>query len=141
MGALKNEAIHKRAAARDKSADKGGRVAFADFKFVRLELLADEKDKFKALLASGEFDDISPDEFVSQGYTVKYSPGDAGKTVICSITQPMVNHCNGGLVLTGRGRDSAVALAVCAYKHVYLCTEGQWREAENRRGTAFDDIA
>lgn len=140
MSVAKEQLSQRRNASKRSGEHKSSKVAFADFRFVRIELLADEKEDFKALLAAGEFSDVTPDQFISEGYTVKFSAGDNGSTVICSISQPCADHPNAALVLTGRGRDTATALAVCVYKHTILATDGLWRECESRRGTAYDDI-
>lgn len=118
---------------------ENARVPFSDFRFARIELLEEEKERLRALVSSGEFESLSTDFFLEQGYGVGYSVGDDGKTVICTASMYDAGHPNGGLRLTGRGRDAASALTALAFKHIYLCEDGMWREAENRRGGSFAD--
>lgn len=140
MGHGKNPDQGKSSRARRDTQKANQRVPFADFRFVRIELLEGEKERFRDLLAAGEFAPLDADEFIVEGYTVKYTYDDKAKTVICSVSQPFVEHHNSGLVLTGRGRDTVTALAVCAFKHRYLCQDTLWREAEAQRGGSYDDI-
>lgn len=119
---------------------KAGKVGYSDFRFVRIELLDKEKEEFRSLLAAGEFDHVSVDDFIQEGYKVTFVGQDGGNTALCSISQPNDNHHNAGLILTGRGRDSATAVRVCYYKDKYLCDDGLWREAEARRGGQYDDV-
>ena len=141
MGTMKEKKNDRgNATAREKER-KNAKVPYADFRFVRLELTEPEKDNFRSLLGSGEFESLSPDDFLPDGYKVSFTSGDNEASVICSISQPFATHHNHGLILTGRGRDSATALAVCAYKHLYLCEDTLWREAEQRRGGSYSDIA
>lgn len=117
----------------------GRRVGFGDFRFVKLDLLADEKQDLRRRLAEGFTEQVSIDYFVSEGYSVKFSLGDGGATVVCSISQANIDHQNAALILTGRGRDAITALAVCTYKHFILCNNGMWKEAEDRRvGSGID---
>lgn len=116
------------------------KVPFSDFRFVRIELLEPDKESFRSLLASGEFESLSPDDFVGEGYKVSFAETDAEKSIICSVSMAKADHHNAGLILTGRGRDSATALAVVAFKHIYLCQDTLWREAESQRGGSYSDI-
>lgn len=126
---------------RDKRKSKGaGKVPFADIRFVRIELLESERQEFRAQLASGEFDDISIDDFLDSGYKITFSNDPRGAGVICSATALQGDHPNAGLVLTGRGRDSATALAVVSFKDSVLCPDGLWRAAEDRRGGSYSDV-
>lgn len=140
MGAMKNASSERKDARATASKGKQGKIPFSDFRFVRIELTEDEKQTFRALLDSGEFDGISPDDFVSQGCKVSFSAGDDAGTIICSVTCTDPTAVNAALVLTGRGRISTTALAVCMYKHIYLCSDGSWREGEARRGGGYSDI-
>lgn len=116
------------------------KVPYADFRFVRLELTEPEKEHFRSLLASGEFESLSLDDFLRDGYKVTLSNTGENGTIICSVSMPYANHHNAGLVLTGRGRDAATAAAVVTYKHNYLAQDTLWREAESRRGGSYSDI-
>lgn len=116
------------------------KVAYSDYRFVRIELTEADKERFRALLASGEFESLSVTDFVRDGYKVSFSEADSGHTIICSISQPYAQHHNAGLVLTGRGSDAETALAVVAYKHIYLCEDQLWRQAEDARGGSYSDI-
>lgn len=120
---------------------KDAKVPFSESRFVRIELTEKDKEQFRALLEAGEFESLRIDDFLSERYSVSFSEGDGGKTVVCTVRMAYVDHPNAGLSLTGRGRDSATALAVCAYKHTYLCSEQLWRAAEDSRGGSYSDIA
>lgn len=116
------------------------KVPFSDFRFVRIELLEGEKEQFRSLMESGEFTDVDVDGWLLEGYSLKHTYDPQNKTFVCSLSQPYAEHPNGGLVLTGRGRDTATALSVVAFKHFYLCEDTLWREAESRRGGSYSDI-
>lgn len=119
----------------DKSA--GGTTAF---RFVNIELTAEQKEDFKALLAAGEFNEVCVDDWTRLGYKVSFTSGDAGKTSICSVVCGVEGDPNHGQILTGRGGDSTTALRVAAYKDTYLCEDGVWGTSPNLRGGAAGDI-
>lgn len=125
--------------AKRESKREATRVPYSDFRFVRIELVEDEKEVLRALVGSGEFESLSADFFLELGYGVGFSTGDAGNTVICTVSMYNATHPNAGLRLTGRGRDAASALISCAYKHVYLCEDGMWRQGEDKRGGSTAD--
>lgn len=119
---------------------ESGKVPFGDIRFVRIELLEHEKQEFRSLLAAGEFSELSADDFLESGYKVTFSNDPRSEGVICSVTALQAEHPNGGLVLTGRGRDSFTAMAAASFKDRYLCPDGLWRAAEDQRGGSYDDI-
>ena len=119
------------------AAQSGGKF---NARFVGIELLAEEKQNFRSLLESGEFESLSPDDFIERGYKVTFTADKRGGGVICTLSAPDLDHPNNGLLLTGRGGDSTTALAVAAYKDIYLCPDGLWLEAEGRRRRDADDI-
>jgi len=135
MGHGKNPPVKSR-----KHSSPAGRVAFADMRFVRIELLESEKDEFRALLDSGEFETVSIDNFIERGYKVTYTRDTRGGGALCTVSAGDADHPNAGLMLTGRGRDATVALAVVAFKDIYLCPDGLWRAAEDSRGGSYSDI-
>lgn len=121
-------------------ATKGKSGAF-NARFVGIELLAEEKQQFRALLDSGEFSDLQVDDFIERGYKVTFTSDKRGGGVICTLSAPDADHVNNGLLLTGRGRDATTALGVVAFKDIYLCPDGLWLEAESLRSRNTDDIA
>lgn len=138
MGAFGNGDDKKRGKA--KAAKSATKLAFGDYKLVRIELTSSEKEDFAGLLADGEYTGLTVSFFLDQGYTVKFSTQDSGKTVVVSITCPVPDHYNAGGVLTARAGDPATALAVAAYKDVVLVADGNWFECEARRAGATPDI-
>jgi len=135
MGHGKNPPVKSR-----KHSRPAGRVAFADMRFVRIELLESEKEVFRALLDSGEFEQVSADDFIERGYKVTFTQDTRGGGALCTVSACAADHPNAGLMLTGRGRDAATAIAVVAYKDIYLCPDGLWRAAEDQRGGSYSDI-
>lgn len=113
---------------------------FSDFRFVRIELREEHKERFRSLLDSGEFRDLSVDDYIALGYKVSFSGSNEGKTVVCSFSASSPEHGNAGLVLTSRAADSVTALAVNAFKDIYLCMDGLWRTGENAGGGDANDI-
>lgn len=140
MGHAKQQKINRRSGSASERTRANTRVAYSDYRFVRIELTEQEKQQFRDLLAAGEFESLSVTDFVREGYKLSFSEGDEGHTVICSVSQPHADHHNAGLILTGRGGDAETALAVVAFKHVYLCEDTLWRSAEDNRGGSYNDI-
>ncbi len=121
-------------------ASRSGRGGSYSHRFVRIELDATSKAEFKSLLDSGEFGDTCIDEFLKAGYSVRFSAGDGGKTVVCTVTCSVESDSNNGLMLSGRGRDADTAIAVCVYKDTYLCNDGVWATGELKSVQDADDI-
>lgn len=140
MGVNKELKNAKRPASKGASLSKTGKIPFSDFRFVRIELTSAERDDCRSMLEAGEFESFSIDDYLAEGYKVSFNRDDAHDSTICSISQPDPTHQNAGLILTGRGRDSAAALGVVSYKSHYLCEDSLWREAESRRGGSYNDI-
>lgn len=121
-------------------ADKRSKVPFNEFRFVRIELTEPEKQEFRALLDSGEFDEIPLDGWIGRGFKISISPDDKGGGIIASLSATYSDSDNKGLVLTARGRDAITALAVLEYKDKYLAGEDGWGSCEDRRGGSYSDI-
>ncbi len=109
-------------------------------RFVRIELNTTTKEQFRALLADGEFTPGELDGFLQAGYSVRFSPTDGGKTIVCTVSCSLDSDPNNGLMLTGRGGDASTALAVCAYKDRYLCENGAWASGEDMVAGSAGDI-
>lgn len=108
----------------------GGKSGKFNFRFVRIELSQDNKQEFKSLVDSGEFDSISIDDYTKLGYKVSFTIQDDGKTTLCSISCGLEHDPNYQRILTGRGGNSIIALRVAAYKDIYLCEDGVWATGE-----------
>lgn len=134
---------HAKQSQRDKTrarTGKGGKLPWDAYRFVRIELTAQEKEDFRSLRAGGEFDGASVDDLLTQGDKLSISVGDGGVTFTASLTCAHADNPNRGLILTARGGDANTALAVLTYKLLYLVGESLWREAEDRRGGSYNDI-
>lgn len=138
-------------AKRDRTNDTDGRhksvksnrpikVPFAEFRFVRIELTEPEKDEFRKLRDSGEFDTVDVDHWAKQGYKLSVSYDDQHNSIIVSLTAQYRDMDNSGLILTGRGASYASALGVLEYKDKYLCGDVGWLAAESGRGGSYGDI-
>jgi hypothetical protein len=126
--------------AKDKRTDGDGTIPFSEMRFVRIELTEAEKEEFRALMANEEFTSDFLDKAVRAGYKVSFSLDKNGGGVLCSIRAESRGLLDAGLILTGRGKTIAVAVAVCEYKSNYLADENGWLAAETRRGGSFDDV-
>lgn len=113
---------------------------FGEFRFVNIEFTTGEREDFKLQFQAGEFDGYTIDHWLQQGYKVSFSVGNAGTTRICAISCKEAGHPNAGLIITGRGTDTATALGAVSYKIGVLCTDGLWQEAADRRGGTVDDV-
>lgn len=140
MGYEKNKGISGGRGAKGKSRAKGTRFEYDEMRFARIELTEAEKQSFREYESAGEFDGLMVDDILDGVDTLSFSRGDGGKTITATASCFQSDHPNGGLRLTGKGGNAARALAVLAYKVVYLVGDGTWREAEDRRGGSFDDI-
>lgn len=139
--AKSDEQLNKQDARRSRNTTAGGKADTRDnYRFVNIELTSSQKEEFKALLADGEFDDVSLDAWLLAGYKVTFSSGDGGKTVVCSVICGVVGDANYGYILTGRGGDSTTALRVAAYKDTYLCENGEWLTSPNLTAKSTGDI-
>lgn len=117
-----------------------GRIPFSEMRFVRIELTEAEKQEFKSLLAAEEFSGDFLDQCIKAGYKVTFDRDKNGGGVLCSVRCETTELLDSGLILTGRGKTAAVALAVCEYKSNYLADENGWASAETRRGSSYDDV-
>lgn len=140
MGYEKNKSLSGGRNVRSKSSAKGTRFEYNEMRFARIELNEQHKEAFRSYEASGEFDGLTVSDLLSGVDTISFSRGDDGKTVTCTASCFRGDHPNGGLRLTGKGGDAERALAVLAYKIIYMVADGTWREAEDRLGGSFDDI-
>lgn len=125
---------------RDVRANRPIKVGFADFRFVRVELTEAEKAEFRALLTGGEFDVIDFDGWVRDGYKLSLTYDEQHSSFIATLTAQYRDMPNAGLVLTGRGKTVAAALAVLEFKDRYLAGDDGWAAAEQRRGGSYDDV-
>ncbi len=116
------------------------KVAFSDYRFVRIEFTEAEKAEFRSLLASGEFDSSNRDDWYREGYKLSVSWDVTHNTFVASLTGQYRDQQNAGLVLTARGNSEAIALAALEFKHLYLCSDGLWSAAEDSRGGSYSDI-
>lgn len=113
---------------------------FGEFRFANIEFTAQEREDFKLQFSEGEFEGFSIAYWLEQGYKVSFSLGNAGTTCTCSISCKEAGHPNSGLIITGRGRDPATALASVSYKIHVLCADGLWGEGAERRGGVVDGV-
>jgi len=116
------------------------RYSFAEMRFVRIELTESEKEEFRALLAAGEFDSGFLDLCIDANYSITINRDKNGGGVLVSIRAEHKNMLDGGLILSGRGKDVPTAVAVCEFKSTYLADENGWLAAETRRGGSASDI-
>ncbi len=123
-----------------KNTGQKSRVAFADYRFVRIELTEAEKVEFRSLLASGELEGMDIDAWLERGYKFTLTRDSKGGGVIASLSQQNVDSEDAGLILTGRGGDTVTAMAVLTYKDKYLAGDDGWKACEARRGGGYDDI-
>lgn len=123
-----------------KSRTKQQKVAFNDFRFIRVELTEPEKDEFRSLLEGGEFDPLPLDDWLERGLKLTLSAERGKRTVIASLSGVWLDGGDAGLVLVGRGGDAITAMAVLQYKDEYLCGDEGWLAAETRRGGSYSDI-
>lgn len=120
---------------------KPSKVPFSSIRFVRIELSETERAEFKSLVESGEFEHLPLDVWCETGYKLSVSRDPNGNGCLATLTGQYTNMPNAGLVLSGRGRDAATAMAVLEFKDRYLCDDGGWSEAETARGGGYTDIA
>lgn len=139
MGSQKELKNEKRTA-KVGAGKKRFKVPFSEFRFVRIELTEQEKNSYRQLLESGEFDEIPLDEWLASSYKVSLSADGEGGGVVASITSVYSDSPNAGLVLTARGRSAVSALAVLTYKDRYLAGEDGWLACESGRGGSYSDI-
>ena len=116
-------------------------LAFSDYRLVRIEFTAEEKDECRDFLDTHGTEPLPLDAYTDQRYTVKFSKDKNGGGVLCSITSTNPEDVNAGCTLTGRGRDTATAFWVAHYKDRYICGDRTWLECENDRGDRAGDIA
>lgn len=134
-----NDHVNRKRRSKSTASEDKTPIAFNDYRFVKLDLSNDEKVDFRGQLESGDFEHIDAGYFLSQGYSVKLSPQDDGKTVLCTVVCSDSTHHNAGLLLTGRANDAATAIRVAAYKDGVICDNGNWLAAEyTRRGGPYD---
>lgn len=119
---------------------KPAKVSFAEFRFVRIELTEREKDKFRELRDSGEFEPLDIDSWMQQGYKFSASYDPQYNSVVVSLSAQYRDMPNAGLILTGRGGSFASAVAVLEYKDKYLAGDDGWLAAETSRGGSYSDI-
>jgi len=123
-----------------RSNNSEARYAYNEMRFVRIELSDDEKAEFKSLLEAGEFDPSFLDKCVDARYNITLSKDKRGNGSLCCVRAEYKDMLDGGLILSGRGKDITTAIAVCEYKATYLADENGWLEAEARRGGGYSDI-
>lgn len=124
----------------DNRKDNSGTVPYGQMRFVRIELTEAEKQEFRALLAAQEFSWDFVDRVLLAGYKVTHSVDKNGGGFLCSIRAESTELLDAGLILTGRGKTVATAIAVCEYKFTYLAGDDGWLAAEVRRGGSYDDV-
>lgn len=133
MGENVNEKRERSGRAKPRNS-KPPKLSFGDYRFIDVELTSDEKDDFRERLEEGSFVPLSVTDYLREGYTVKFSPRDGGKTVVCTLTCTDASHQNAGLSISGFAGDDATAFSLVSYKDVVICNNGQWLASENDRG-------
>lgn len=116
------------------------KLAFGDYRFVRIELSAEEKDDAREYLATAQVGLEAADRYLETGYTVKFSHDKKGAGVLCAVTCSDVESGDRGLILTARGSTTAVAWLMFLYKDLVICADRSWLQAESERGGSYDDI-
>lgn len=116
------------------------RYEFSEMRFARIELNEAHKEAFRGYESSGEFEELTVDDLLSGVDSISFSKGDEERTVICTASCFRADNPNGGLRLTGRAGSATTALAVLAYKIIYMVGDGTWLEAEARLGGTYSDI-
>lgn len=117
-----------------------GKVSFGDYGFARIELSAEDRERFGVWTEEQGVDGGAIDYLLEDGCKVSFSTDKHGGGVICSASQPDPKHENAGLVLTGRGGTAIVALAVLVYKDMVICGGESWRQGESEHGGGQPDI-
>jgi len=116
------------------------KFSYGEMRFVNIELTAEEKEEFRKLLDANEFHPSFLDRCLAQNYTVTIGKDKRGNGILCSIRAEYKDMLDGGLILTGRGKDVLTAIAVCEYKNGYLADENGWLAAETARAGSYSDI-
>lgn len=128
-----------RTAPRNTAPAASGRVKFGDYRFVRVEFDATEKDDFRAALGDNRVEGLDLDHLLREGYSLKCSASDDGKTILVTLTQHHLDHQNAGLILTARHRDATTALLALAYKVHHIIRGDPWTQVEHERGGIYED--
>jgi len=114
------------------AAKKNGRFAtksgdWADIKFSRITLTAEQKRDFKALTTEekSRFVDKTVQMIVS-GHKASIVWEDAHQCFIFSLTCKLETHVNYNVCMSSRSDDLWEAMALTAFKTLYCCPEGEW---------------
>jgi len=126
--------------ATSRNSGSSDRYSFSEMRFVRIELTTKEREEFHELLAQDEFDPRFLDLCLAARYNVSINRDKNGGGVLVSIRAEYKDMLDGGLILSGRGKDVFTAVAVCEYKSSYLADENGWLACETRRGGSATDI-
>jgi|SRR3990172_3585729 len=121
----------------DKANDK---LAFGDYRFVRVELTATEKDDARAYVKENAGLAFDPTTYLAANYSVKFSRDHNGAGVVCTVTCRDSAIGDRGLQLSGRGSTASVAWLMFLYKDLVICGDRTWKETESERGGSYDDI-
>ena len=121
----------------DKLRDK---LAFGDYRFVRIELSAEEKEHAREYIAEATFGLETADRYLETGYTVKFSSDKKGGGKLCAVTCSDSDSGDRGLILTARGSTATIAWLMFLYKDLAICADRSWLQAESERGGSYDDI-
>jgi len=117
-----------------------GTASFGDYEFCRIELSAEDRESFSAWAEDSRIDTEAIDYLLAEGCKVSFSVDPNGGGIICSASQPILAHPNGGLILTGRGSTASIALAVLLYKDQVICKELEWARGAHERTLVRPDI-
>lgn len=114
------------------------KLGFNDYRFVRIELDQEQRNHFKALQTSNEFEEFEAlDQYLGGGYKASFNKDPNGGGVICAVSCSSPDDPNHGLILTGRGATAPIAWNVFRFKTLYLCEDEIWATGE--RGSGVND--
>lgn len=113
------------------------KVAFADYRFLRLEMTMAEADTCsKEYLPNKDPMDVL-EGLAQYGYKLSLGHDNFGQTHMVSYTCVNSEDANAGLVVTGRARDLRTAVLVLGFKVLVLLGDDPWAQTENERGGGY----
>lgn len=104
--------------------------------FVSIEMTSDDKKRFKSL-SQDELNDLcgKTQRMIETGYKASITYDQTNSCFIFSLTCKLENHANFNLCLTSRSDNMWEAMALAAFKTLYLCPDGEW--SSHKRDFSF----
>jgi len=113
---------------------KPAKVAFGDYRFLRFELTAEEKEDFHVNYLPDNNALLVLCDLALPGYKTSQSWDEAGKTVTASITCNDPADENAGLIVSAKAGDISKAILVLGYKVLIVADDRPWAQVESERG-------